>query len=274
VAKDRYDPVEYWEGLLSTDFTIAGVAHPYLPRSFNGAMYRAMERSVRQALSRRGLEPPLASVRVLDVGSGVGLWLAFWQRLGVSRLNGLDLTETATRRLSEGFPDVEVTQADIGSGEAPELGRFDVISVVNVLLHLTDDAAFATALRNLGALLAPGGMLIVIDPVVVARSWRPPAPEANSKARKLSEWRTALADAHLRLERVSPVTVILDSPADARFRRSFDLRQSLWQLICRVVYRRETLGAIVGATLYRIDTVLVRLSRTGPSSKCLVITTE
>jgi SAM-dependent methyltransferase len=275
VPEEGYEAAEYWERLLSADFTIAGVSHPYLPQSYNRFLYRAMERSLRRALRHAPLAPALESCRVLDVGSGVGLWLEFWRRCGVARLAAVDLTETSVQRLAVQYPDVSVTQADIASDDLSRLGSFDVISTVNVLLHLTDDDAFAAALENLASALAPGGVLLVIDPVIVTRSWRPtPDHLANSKARALDEWREAIAGAGLRLLYRFPVTVLLDSPVDTRSSRSFRLRARFWDTLCRGLCERETRGAIAGAVLYAVDTVLVRLSRTGPSLKCLVIAPE
>jgi SAM-dependent methyltransferase len=270
-----YRPAEYWEQLLSSEFTIAGVAHPYLPQSYNRYLYRALERSLRRALGRVHLSSPLPSCRVLDVGSGVGFWLGFWRRLGVTSLNAVDLTETSVERLSREHPDVAVARADVGADDLSRLGSFDVISIVNVLLHITDDECFAAALQNVAGALAPGGVLLVIDPVVVTRAWSlQHDPGANSKARPLDEWRSALTKARLRVVDVLPVTVLLDSPVDSRWARSFRMRMGFWNLLCRALCGREARGAVVGSILFALDAVLVRLARNGPTLKCLVIVAD
>ena len=275
MAKERYQAAEYWERLLSSNFTIAGVAHPYLPHSFNGFLYRAMERSMHRALRTAPLAQPVEASRVLDVGSGVGLWLAFWRRLGVSRLTSIDLTEASAQRLAALYPEVRVEQADIASADLAPLGRFELVSVVNVLLHLTDDDSFASALGNLASVLEPGGALVVIDPVVAGRSRLPrPDESANSKARSLEQWREALSLAHLRLVQIFPVTVLLDGPVEARTAASFRARMWLWNTLCRGLCGRERRGAVVGGLLYAIDSALIPLTRTGPSLKCLVIAAE
>jgi SAM-dependent methyltransferase len=272
VERERYRPSAYWERLLSTDFTIGGVSHPYLPRSFNRLLYRAIERSLRRGLERRPLPWPLENCRVLDVGAGVGIWIEHWRRSGATQLAAIDLTETAVGRLRERYPNIQIEQADIGRDDVSGLGTFDLISVVNVLLHLTDDAAFATALENLGGLLEQGGVMLVVDPVVVRRSWGPPPDaSANSKARALPEWEAGLSQAGLRIAAVLPVTVLLEEPVDTRARLSFRARSLYWATLCRGLRQNERLGAVIGSMLYAVDSVLVRLSRTGPSLKCLVI---
>jgi SAM-dependent methyltransferase len=268
----HYHPTAYWEQLLAADFTLSGVSHPYLPASFNRVLYRTMERSLRRALAGATPPRPIDECYVLDVGSGVGFWLEFWLGLGVRRLAGIDLTETSVAALKKRFPEVDLRRLDIGDDDLAGLGPFDVVSVVNVLLHLTDDERFEQAVRNLGAALTPGGLVLVIDPVVVHGWWGGPLGEgANSKPRSLTDWKSAAAKAGLRVTAVRPVTVLLDGPVDTRSKLSFRALTVYRRALIRVLNRNERIGALLGRAVFAADSLLVKMARTGPSLKCIVL---
>jgi SAM-dependent methyltransferase len=115
--------------------------------------------------------------RVLDVGAGVG----HWGRLLLPRchpeatLTGLDRepswVEEATRRAAalglEGR-----TGFLLGHGEAlpfPD-GAFDLVTCQTLLLHVADPAA---VLRELRRVAAPGGLVVVAEPINMAGSLVP-----------------------------------------------------------------------------------------------------
>ena len=84
-----------------------------LGEAFNKWSYsvrgRVFTRVARDAL----LAPEHASV--LDVGSGTGFYLDLWQRLGVGRITGSDLTPVAVERLARRYPMATIKKVDIGA---------------------------------------------------------------------------------------------------------------------------------------------------------------
>jgi hypothetical protein len=117
--------------------------------------------------------------------------------------------------------------------------------------------------------------LLIIDPVVVYGSWgAPPDERSNTRARPLRLWSEAITAAGLRLADITAATVLLDGPADTRSPAAFRLRLRFWETLCRAVYGSERRGAALGAAFFAFDSLLVRASRTGPSLKCLAITTS
>lgn len=119
------------------------------------------------ACQRQALRPWLRSCRdmdVLDVGCGVGRWsLRLAERH--NRVLGLDLSprmvELAQARARERDLDCEFAVGDVVSVKLAR--RFDLILVVTVLQHLTEDADLRMAVHNLSRLLKPSGSLVLLE---------------------------------------------------------------------------------------------------------------
>lgn len=184
-----YEAQRYWDDLLGRSLDERGVAYPWLPLSFNRAMYQAFVQAVGQLLADHDIDAP---ARVLDVGSGTGIWVAFWHGTGAHDVVGLDLTEAAVVGLQERYPHGEFLHADVGSKKFPVAGPFHVVSAMSVLLHITDDKRWQQAWNNVARVLEPGGFAVLIEPVVVHSWWGPEFDEnSNSRARSLAEYEGA-----------------------------------------------------------------------------------
>ena len=104
---------------------------------------------------------PLSGKRVLDVGCGAGLLCEPLARLGAD-VTGLDAAPeniAAARTHAQG----QRLAIDYAVGEVESLGtaRFDLITSMEVIEHVSDVGGF---LRGMATLLAPGGLLILSTP--------------------------------------------------------------------------------------------------------------
>jgi len=121
--------------------------------------------------------------RVLDVGCGPGTITADLARIvAPGRVTAIDSSaeavDQARRHLrAEGIVTVEVHLADLYSIEEalehPD-GSFDVVHAHQVLQHVPDPVG---ALRRLGRLCAPGGVVAARDADYAAMTWYPLLPE-------------------------------------------------------------------------------------------------
>jgi SAM-dependent methyltransferase len=97
--------------------------------------------------------------RLLDVGSGPGLFLA----LGRSRgwiVKGIEPSEKAAL-YSQRDLGLDVENVFLDERSAPRLGKFDVVHMGEVLEHIPDPAGMLNLVRGL---LLPGGILTLIVP--------------------------------------------------------------------------------------------------------------
>jgi SAM-dependent methyltransferase len=272
-----FDPLAYWERRLREHTDIVGVGFIGRTPEFVTLQYRQRAHQTEVALRRVGLAT-LSDRSVLDVGAGIGLWLAFWHRHHVQRVVGLDFTRASVERLRRDFSQDHVVQADVSaqpfslaSGERFD-ERFNIISVFDVLLHIVDDARFRAAIANLADLCQPGGWLITIDPLIAGYGYVPVRQEAiHVMVRSLDEYRKVLDENGFDVAAVVPATVLLNDPLEARNRLVYRALLAWW----RASHTWEHLGPlarVVGALALGLDRVACRFANgeRSPAEKLVV----
>ena len=256
-----FDAKEYWSDRLEERFSLMGVGWLSLGEPFNRWMYR-----VRRHVFLRTAKPLLDGLdapTVLDVGSGTGFYVQRWQELGAASVTASDLTDVAARKLAAEFPAADVRQLDV-TGDLPDdlLGRFDVVSAMDVLFHIVDDKAYVAALMNLGRLVKPGGHVILSENLLHGPEQR----AVHQVSRTKGTIEGALATAGLQPVTRRPMFVLMNTPVD----RPSRLQRAAWDLTAAGA-RRSRLGSqALGAALYPFELALVSVLREGPSTEVLV----
>jgi SAM-dependent methyltransferase len=265
-----YDPRDHWSRLHARG-DLSSVGQSGLPADLNGWLYRALERRVRWFVRRHRILDGATSA--FDVGAGTGYWIRVWHDLGMARVDGCDLVPAAVERLEAEFGPRgdRVVAADIGSGEAglPQ-GPYDLVSVMNVLLHLTDDAAFERGLANVAALVAPGGRLLLVEPILLDPAYQRPATETQtSRARTLDRYRDPLLAAGLELVELRGALAMANNPIEAGSRRAYDRYLRWWRWVARRA--KASPGSIrwVGPIMLALDRVMLATGA-APSSKIVL----
>jgi SAM-dependent methyltransferase len=125
---------------------------------------QSRERAVLGVLRRAGMLP-LGSRRILDVGCGIGQWLADFETWGADRsaLAGIDLLpariEAARTRLTPG--------ADLRVGDASRLPwpacEFDLVVQSTVFSSILDPGMRAAVAAEMARVLAPSGAILWND---------------------------------------------------------------------------------------------------------------
>jgi 2-polyprenyl-6-hydroxyphenyl methylase / 3-demethylubiquinone-9 3-methyltransferase len=109
---------------------------------------------------RRASVRPLAGKSALDVGCGAGLMCEPLARLG-ARVTGVDAAPENIAVAAEHAAGQGLSIAYQCADVAALVGRFDLVTSMEVVEHVADPAAFVAALA---ARLAPGGVMILSTP--------------------------------------------------------------------------------------------------------------
>lgn len=267
-SRQPYDPKTYW-ARLHEEGSLRSVGQSGLPVELNIWLYRALERNLRSFLRRHGLldAPPR---RVFEVGAGTGYWTPFWRNIGAERVDGCDLADAAVERLRERFPDGTFTAGDIAEPRViPADGSYDLLTVLNVLLHVLDEDRFEAATRNVAAALAPGGHVVLVEPALfLASSIRPLRPDASSIARPLDRYRDVFEAAGLVFVAAEPSTAVANNPIEFGSPH-IDWFIWSWRTAVRNAKKGPRRAALVGRILALADQPLMR-SGVAPSGKILL----
>lgn len=262
-----YVPEEYWKSLHERG-DLSAVGQAALPAQLNEWLYRALARNLRAFVRRHRLDRP-APTHAFDVGAGTGYWVRFWHDRGVARVDGCDLVPAAVARLQEEFGqqgDRFVT-ADIVDGSALPATNYPLVSVMNVLLHVTDDVAFDHALSNVAALVASGGRLLLTEPILLHESFaRPHGPEQHSRARTLAAYRQPLARAGLELVDVRGAMALANNPIEAGSAAAYRRYARWWKWVASRAKRDPDSARWLGPLVAAADRVAVAAGL-APSSK-------
>ena len=262
-----YSPSDYWQELHRRG-DLSAVGQSALPAGINGWLYRTLARNYGRFIHRHGVDRPVPA-RVYDIGAGTGFWVGWWRAQGAARVDGCDLVPEVADRLNEQFgaEGGTIVAADISdpSGLGPEM--YDLVSCQNVLLHVTEDELFARALRNVAGLVAPGGVLVLTEPILLHPEYeRPYDPEKHSRARSLAAYRVPLEEAGLRLEALEAATVIGNNPIEAGSPASYQRFVRWWRFVARRSKEQPRWVPWLGRAIYHLDPMAIRTGA-APSSK-------
>jgi SAM-dependent methyltransferase len=252
---------EYWENRLRESFGLESVGYLGLGRRYNQWLYRVRRRVFLRKLGNLALDP--GSARVLDVGSGTGFYIERWEELGIKRIVGSDITEVSVQALERRHPGHEFVQLDIGGDLGSLTGaRFDVISAFDVLFHIVDDAHFMRALLNIHSMLEPGGWFVFSDNFLHRETVR----TARQVSRSLGEIESALVGSGFEIVERAPMFALMNYPIDSQSA----LARRVWQMLAGIISAHELIGFLVGAGLYPLELLCVRLVREGPSTEMMI----
>jgi SAM-dependent methyltransferase len=131
----------------------------------NEAGYRNKTRQLASIL-RRELGAPRGK-RVLDLGCGIGLYAPALTKMGIE-YTGADVSPVALAQARARCPAGQFVQSDI-LNLRPETLHFDAVMAVDVLCHLTDDAAWRKAIAMIADLVKRDAVGIIIDGIEAQR---------------------------------------------------------------------------------------------------------
>jgi SAM-dependent methyltransferase len=256
-----FDAKTYWETRLLEHPGLCGVGNTCLGRSYLKWVYK-----VRRAVFLRlisALKANLRTAQVFDVGSGTGFYLELWKQLGVSGIAGCDITEIAVARLGSALPWARILRLDIGDSlPTSELGRYDIVSAFDVLFHIVEEERYERAIRNVCALLRPGGLLLFSD--LLPRSGVRRVEHVTFRA--LKDVTALLAKTGFELVCRVPMLVLMEEPLDST-RQWYCF---LWKMLAYPVKHSEFAGFMIGGMLYPLELILTKVFAESPTTEIVV----
>jgi SAM-dependent methyltransferase len=264
-----YSAPDYWSDLHRRD-NVSAVGQSALAPEINRWLYRILARNLRAFVRRRGLvSPPPA--RLFEVGSGIGEWIPFWRDLGVARIDGCDLVPAAVERLTRRFGDtgtfVVAELGDPSDAGLPADQGYPLVTVFNVLLHITDDERFVRALSQIARLVQPGGSLLLVEPMLRDASYaRPFVSTMTSRARPVDAYVGPLLAAGLEQVDLLAAMVLANNPIEAGSRAAFRRYERVWNWVARRTTRSPASARWIGPMLSVGDRIAL-LAGSAPTSK-------
>ncbi|MCJ7479039.1 MAG: class I SAM-dependent methyltransferase [Candidatus Nanohaloarchaeota archaeon QJJ-7] len=153
-----YAADKYWEDLWSsadnhTDAESTGISDTQLQY-----YYRLMEAKILEHLIVQDYD--IKGRPVLDIGSGGGQWIQFWNWMESSPVTGIEISESAVQGLKSSFRDdndIHIREGDIVTADLSE-SNFGIISAIEVVQHIVDDQRWEKAVANICYTLQSGGI--------------------------------------------------------------------------------------------------------------------
>lgn len=114
---------------------------------------------------------------VLDIGCGTGELARQFHQLNCA-VTGIDLSDVAIKKAKEASPTgIDFKVLDVEEDSLKDLGEYDIVSMKLVFAFIKDKGEVISKIKNL---LKPGGVLVVINPVITDYS------RADLKTKRIS----------------------------------------------------------------------------------------
>lgn len=165
-----YKPNEFWEkshSHVSPDDVNFGFGIHHVSGGQSNfeaeTLYRLRRLNANRVLRKATLP---ANPKILEIGSGGGYWVEFFQRFLPKVFVGSDLSDTAVERLSALYPSYEfvaMTSPEEAWSRIRQRGPYDLVFAIDVLYHITDEEVWKSTLHNLCANTAASGQILMAD---------------------------------------------------------------------------------------------------------------
>lgn len=155
----KFAPEQYWDTRHQThQASLKAVGHVKLTDRQSAEQYE-VKRSRLMDMIRRHC-PETTSRSLLDAGCGIGLLTGAFVEQGFDVV-GVDFSETAIERARAGGIRAQFSVSTLAGLNLDQ--QFDVITAVDVLLHVVDRREWHATLDALRRHLKPEGVLIILD---------------------------------------------------------------------------------------------------------------
>ncbi len=258
---------QYWETRLTNNLsTLAGVGYSGFGQNFNKWMYKERKRIFKRVLNKLGL--PFTELSVFEIASGTGFYTEILRELKVNKIIGSDITNAVVNKLGEEFSEMSFYKQDIGGELRDELKeqKFDLITAIDMMFHITDDPRYQKAFHNANYLLEKNGYFIFTENLPIFN--KPGDVQTIRSKDKIFKF---LEESNLEIVKVVPNTLFLNEPlVDNKFLRL------VYKFQTKILYRyksssyKEKAGNFLGFIFYLLDWIILPFVKNGPSIHIII----
>lgn len=154
---EAYEPSEYWKERHSTyGMSMKGSGHKGKSEDQNIKDYDKAANIIRKKYGKY-----FKDAHQLDIGCGNGYYIPTFLNLNIKTYSGIDITDVLFDNLKNKFPSLVFAKIDICKELPTYVGKFDIITMIDVTQHIVDDYLFKFAMENIKQLLKPKASFIV-----------------------------------------------------------------------------------------------------------------
>lgn len=273
---------EYWDKLLSENTSLKGVGWPNWPESYNLILYKKYLKGFERLINELQLEydfPLNEKINIFEIGPGSGFYTNYFHLAGVKNYTGADISETSVNKLKLKYPSFDFFRQDISEDSdfvfSNEDG-FDLVCIVDVLLHITDDKKFRNAVKNICKLVKPGGYIIVGDAISIYRkaNHAEGTKYTHDVSRHIDYLNERFTESNAKLQNIyQRYNFFLNKNFDFKYPVFNILNKPFFWLLnggLSVFRNSDLIGRIVGYPLSFLDSVITPLQKYSKNSKFLL----
>ncbi len=274
---------EYWDKLLYENTDLKGVGWPNWPESYNLILYKkylkCFDEIIKDLINKNNFNFN-ENTNIFEVGPGTGFYTNYFFRSGIKNYTGADISEVSVEKLKEKYPNFHFVRKDISlfdSFISQNENKFDIICVVDVLLHITDESKFLNSISNLSKMLKQGGYMIIGDAITIYRK------------KNISEGTKYTHNVSRHIDYIKGVFLNLNLQIIGIYNRknfllnnNFDFKYPIFEIFFKPfflilntflsLFRNSNLiGKLIGYPLSLIDSVITPFQKYSKNSKFLLL---
>jgi len=260
------DQRAYWKSRVTGQIDLGVVGLRSLGRDYNEYIYRRRLEVLTSVI--RDSSKPISELRVLDIGCGSGFYVDYWRNLGVRDLVGVDVSADSVALMTARYPNFRFYSMDATETSAFDKleGKFDIITIFDVMYHIIDDDSALRLLLNACGRLSDDGVILLFDHV----GRKDYGFVRHVRFRGRETYRNWLSVAGLSLTRRVPLFVFLTPPvcgvkiADYVVSGLYKVAGMVFRLIAPV-------GRLFGLLFYKIDEIARLVHVRLPNQELLIL---
>ena len=157
-GESGYHAEKYWtDRLTGNAMTLRGVGRKDLTEEENEIMYLKAKETFLTVCEMAQVD--FAHTNLLDIGCGNGYYASVFLDRGGESYTGIDITDALFEQLRDVYSNCQFVKLDVST--QPIKGHFDLIIMIDVAQHITNDEKFSYAMQNIQKHLKDEGVFIV-----------------------------------------------------------------------------------------------------------------